>query len=159
MLIARQIAPGIGQRGLIFCQLPLSLGQLNLERPGIDFRQQIAGFDLLAFGKVDRHQLAIDPAGDGHGIGGGGGAQAGKIARHRLAGGGRRLHRRHRCAASAAAARPAPVLPAAWCAPGVVPAVGWAALKWRQARTATMIAIAATSSAAAGNDVGVLHSW
>ncbi|MNV57456.1 hypothetical protein D3C71_1497870 [compost metagenome] len=93
LLITCQIAPGIGEGGLIFGQLSLRLSQLYLERTRVNFNQQIAGFDLLPFGEVDRHQLAIDPAGDGHGVGGGSRAQPGKVTRHRLLCGGRSLYR------------------------------------------------------------------
>ncbi|MNE93642.1 hypothetical protein D3C80_1915160 [compost metagenome] len=66
---------------------------MHFKRARVDFHQQIACLDLLALGKVDRHQLAINPAGYGHGVGGGGGAQSGKIAWYRLLRDGGRLYR------------------------------------------------------------------
>ncbi len=105
LLVAGQIAPGVGQRRLILRQLPLCLGQLDLEWPGIDFRQQIAGFHLLPFGEVQGHQLAVDPAGDGNGIGGGDGAQPDQIARHGLLRGRGHLNRRQIAAAFATGGR------------------------------------------------------
>ncbi len=90
---------------MILRQLPLSLGQLDLEWSGIDFRQQIAGFHLLPFGKVQGHQLAVDPAGDGNGIGGGDGAQPDQIARHGLLRGRGHLNRRQIAAAFATGGR------------------------------------------------------
>ncbi|MCY1464254.1 hypothetical protein D9M71_822550 [compost metagenome] len=48
------------QQRLVPGQLAAGLGQHHLERPRIDFRQQLAGLDLLALGEVQAQQLAVD---------------------------------------------------------------------------------------------------
>ena len=93
LLVALQITTGVGQRRPIFRQLAFGLGEGDFKLAGVDFGEQIARFDLLAFGKVDGQKLTIDAAADGDGIGRRHGTEAGKIAGHRFAGGGCRLYR------------------------------------------------------------------
>src|SRR5205807_6427975 len=62
-----QIKIGILERSLIFEQVGLHLAQLHLIRPWIDYRQQIASLDLLAFLKCYLNKLAINAALDGNG--------------------------------------------------------------------------------------------
>ncbi|VDZ78069.1 Uncharacterised protein [Salmonella bongori] len=59
LLITRQIATRIGQRGLIFRQLSLRLCQGDLKLAGIDLCQQVARADLLPFLKVQGDELAV----------------------------------------------------------------------------------------------------
>lgn len=94
LLVARQIATGVGEGRTIFGQLAFGPGEGDFKLAGVDFREQIARFDLLAFGKVDGQQLAVDAAADGDGIRRRHGAEAGKVAGYRFAGGGGRLYRR-----------------------------------------------------------------
>lgn len=91
-LVAHQIASGVVQQRRIARQRSLGLLQLDLERAWVDFSQQIAGLHLLPLREVQLHQLAIDPAAHGHGIGGGDGAQPAEVAVLRGAVHDRRLH-------------------------------------------------------------------
>ncbi len=103
---------GIEQRGLVFRQLPFSLGQGRLVGTRVDFHQQVALMHRLPFLEGDLHNLAVDPRLDRHGVERGHGAYRGQIAvevaalhlrrrnRHSRAGRGRGLERtcyaRHR---------------------------------------------------------------
>jgi len=51
-LVTGQIQLGVIEQGLVVKQLALGLGQLDLIGPGIDFRQELPGFDHLTFGKA-----------------------------------------------------------------------------------------------------------
>ena len=53
---------------LIARHLPLGLGELHLERTGIDLREQVALLDELAFAERDPDELAVDAAPDGDGV-------------------------------------------------------------------------------------------
>src|SRR3984893_2931464 len=101
--IPRQGDFRIEQRGLVFRQLPLSLGQLRLVWARVDFHQQVALMHRLAFFEGDVHDLAVNPALDRHGVESGNGTYRREVAvqvaalrrrrrnRHRRAGCGRCL--------------------------------------------------------------------
>ena len=62
--VADQILFGLREGGLVAGQLPLRLGELHLVRPRINLHQGLVGFDHLAFGEIDLHDLAVDPRAD-----------------------------------------------------------------------------------------------
>ncbi|MNP40267.1 hypothetical protein D3C76_1338960 [compost metagenome] len=99
LLIARQIALGVGKRRFIFGELSLGLSKGDFELARVNFCQQITGFYLLAFLEVDCHQLPVDAAAHSHGIGGGDRSQPGEITRNRFADGGCGLNRGQRATA------------------------------------------------------------
>ena len=63
-------------------QLPFGLRQLHLERPRIDFRQQVALVHELPFLKRHLDQLPVDAAPHRHRVEGGHRAEPGQVHRH-----------------------------------------------------------------------------
>ncbi|MNT13948.1 hypothetical protein D3C72_1489330 [compost metagenome] len=68
LAVALQVEPGMHQQRLVPGQLAAGLGQHHLERPRVDFRQQLAGLDLLPLGKMQAQQLAIDARAHQHAV-------------------------------------------------------------------------------------------
>ena len=64
-LIALQVDLGVSQARLVFGHLPIGLVEKDLERPGIDFHQEVAFADGLPFPKGDVDDLAVHPGPDG----------------------------------------------------------------------------------------------
>lgn len=64
-----EIVVGVGEGGLIFCQLILCLGESDFKLVGVDLCQQVVGFDLLIFLEVKVQQLVVDLVVDGDGVG------------------------------------------------------------------------------------------
>ena len=60
LLIADQIDARVLQRGLVPDQLPFGLGQCRLIRSVVDFHQQIALVNGVAFTIANAHQLPVD---------------------------------------------------------------------------------------------------
>ena len=67
--VTLQIEPGVFQKRLVAHELPFGLHQFRLERTGIEFRQKLAGLDLLAFPEMKPDEFAIHPAADCGGVG------------------------------------------------------------------------------------------
>jgi hypothetical protein len=70
------------QQSLIARELALGLSELNLKRAFVDFRQEVALIDELAFPESDINELTVDPAPDRHGVRCGRRAETAQINRH-----------------------------------------------------------------------------
>ena len=90
--IALQVQPGVGQLGLVLALGRHRLVQRGLVGARIDLRQHVAGLDVLAFGKAQLDQLAIDARADGGGVEGLHRAQATEVNRQLAALDHRGLH-------------------------------------------------------------------
>src|SRR5579863_3324849 len=66
--IAIEVDTRLRQSGFVAGHLPLNLGELRLIRARIDVDERIAGVHHLAFAVMDRDNLALHAAGDGHGV-------------------------------------------------------------------------------------------
>ena len=67
-LIALEVDLSVLEQGLIAGHLSLCLGQLHLEGTRVDFGQQIAVANNVAFLEGDLHQLAVNAALNCHSV-------------------------------------------------------------------------------------------
>ena len=66
--VAVEVDARIGQQRLVARHLPFILGECGLERPRVDFRQQLAFAHELPLAEHHAHQLAVDAASDRDGF-------------------------------------------------------------------------------------------
>jgi hypothetical protein len=64
----RPTTPDIGEIGLVLILLGLRLVEHRLIGPGIDFGQEVALLDQLAFGERNLVDLSVDTGADQHGV-------------------------------------------------------------------------------------------
>ena len=74
-----EIEARVVQQSLVTRQLSLELGQLGLEWARVDFSQQVAGTNDLAFLIPDAHELPVDLSLDCHSVERGNRAEAGEV--------------------------------------------------------------------------------
>jgi len=73
---------GVREYGLVPLQLSLSLEELNLKRPWIDFGQEIAGCDQLALANRHIEELAVNACPDRDRVQGRHRSQSSQVNRH-----------------------------------------------------------------------------